>query len=63
MSVPGFFRFLNGVRRWDVVRIVATVVVAVPRHVPGDAKAHLEAFAAEMPPENPRAELLESARN
>ena len=43
--------------------LLATVVVAVPRHLPGDAKAHLEAFAAEMPPENPRAELLESARH
>ena len=43
--------------------LLATVVVAVPRHVPGDAKAHLEAFAAEMPPENPRAELLELARS
>jgi molecular chaperone DnaJ len=43
--------------------LLATVVVAVPRHVPGDAKAHLEAFAAGMPPENPRAELLESARH
>jgi molecular chaperone DnaJ len=41
--------------------LLATVVVAVPRHVPGDAKAHLEAFAAGMPPENPRAELLELA--
>ena len=40
--------------------LLATVVVAVPRHVPGDAEAHLEAFAAAMPPENPRAELLET---
>ena len=43
--------------------LLATVVVAVPRHLPGDAKARLEAFAAEMPPENPRADLLELARS
>ncbi len=43
--------------------LLATVVVAVPRHVPGDAKANLEAFAAAMPPENPRAELIELARS
>jgi molecular chaperone DnaJ len=41
--------------------LLATVVVAVPRHVSGDARQKLEEFAAAMPPENPRAELLDHA--
>ncbi len=42
--------------------LLAEVIVAVPAHLPGDAKDALEAFAAAMPAENPRAELLEKAR-
>ena len=42
--------------------LLATVQVAVPGHLPGDAKKELEAFAAAMPDENPRADLLEQAR-
>lgn len=41
--------------------LLAHVVVAVPAHLPGDAKDALEAFAAAMPPENPRTELLQKA--
>jgi molecular chaperone DnaJ len=43
--------------------LLATVVVAVPRHVSGDARQKLEEFAAAMPPENPRTELLDHARS
>lgn len=42
--------------------LLAEVQVAVPSRLPDDAKAALEAFAAAMPPENPRAELLERAK-
>jgi molecular chaperone DnaJ len=41
--------------------LLAEVIVAVPAHLPGDAKDALEAFAAAMPAENPRAELLSRA--
>jgi molecular chaperone DnaJ len=43
--------------------LLAEVIVAVPAHLPGDAKDALEAFAAAMPADNPRAELLEKARS
>ena len=43
--------------------LLATVEVAVPSHLTGDAQAHLEAFAKAMPEENPRAELLGRARD
>ena len=42
--------------------LLATVVVAVPSNLPSDAKKKLEEFAAAMPAENPRADLLDSAR-
>jgi molecular chaperone DnaJ len=42
--------------------LLAEVVVAVPNHVPDKAKEALEKFAAAMPNENPRAELLQQAR-
>jgi molecular chaperone DnaJ len=42
--------------------LLAEVVVAVPNHVPEKAKEALEKFAAAMPAENPRAELLDRAR-
>ncbi|HWM35216.1 MAG TPA: DnaJ C-terminal domain-containing protein [Pseudolysinimonas sp.] len=38
--------------------LLAEVVVAVPAHLPDKAREALEAFAAAMPAENPRAELL-----
>jgi molecular chaperone DnaJ len=41
--------------------LLATVVVAVPSHLPAAAKDALEAFAAAMPDENPRLELIEKA--
>ncbi len=41
--------------------LLAEVVVAVPANLPGGAKDALEAFAAAMPAENPRAELLSRA--
>jgi molecular chaperone DnaJ len=41
--------------------LLATVQVAVPSHLSDAAKKHLEAFAAEMPAENPRADLLDQA--
>ena len=41
--------------------LLAEVVVAVPSHLPDKAKEALEAFAAAMPAENPRAELLDRA--
>ncbi|WBU37311.1 DnaJ C-terminal domain-containing protein [Homoserinibacter sp. YIM 151385] len=43
--------------------LLATVMVAVPSHLPGDAREKLEAFAASMPEENPREELLDRARD
>ncbi len=42
--------------------LLATVQVVVPSHLSGDAKRKLEEFAAELPAENPRDELLEKAR-
>jgi molecular chaperone DnaJ len=42
--------------------LLASVIVAVPNHVPPDAQSHLEEFARSMPDENPRAELLARAR-
>ena len=42
--------------------LLATVQVAVPSHLPGDAREKLEAFAASMPDENPRLDLLSKAR-
>ena len=41
--------------------LLAEVQVAVPVRLTADALAHLEAFAAAMPRENPREELLEKA--
>jgi molecular chaperone DnaJ len=42
--------------------LLAEVVIAVPHNVPEKAKEALEKFAAAMPNENPRTELLEQAR-
>ena len=42
--------------------LLAEVVVAVPTHLPDKAKSALEEFAAAMPSENPRADLLDRAR-
>jgi molecular chaperone DnaJ len=42
--------------------LLATVQVVVPSHLSGEAKAKLEEFAAALPHENPREQLLESAR-
>lgn len=42
--------------------LLAEVTIAVPGRIPEEALAHLEAFAAAMPDENPRAELLSRAR-
>jgi molecular chaperone DnaJ len=41
--------------------LLASVQVAVPSHLPADARAALEAFAAAMPDENPRTEMLSKA--
>lgn len=43
--------------------LLATVHVVVPSHLSGDAKKKLEAFAAALPAENPREDLLEKARS
>jgi molecular chaperone DnaJ len=43
--------------------LLATVQIAVPNHLPTEARAALEAFAAAMPEENPRTDLLSKARN
>lgn len=43
--------------------LLATVEVAVPSHLPAEAQAKLEEFAAALPPENPREDLLAKARN
>jgi len=43
--------------------LLAEVQVAVPARVPDDAAAHLRAFEAAMPAENPRAGLLDKARS
>jgi molecular chaperone DnaJ len=42
--------------------LLATVQIAVPSHLSSEARAHLEGFAAAMPKENPRAELIAKAR-
>jgi len=42
--------------------LLATVEVAVPNHLSADAQKHLEDFAEAMPKENPRADLIEKAR-
>ncbi len=42
--------------------LLAEVQVAVPSRLPDDAKSALEAFAAAMPDENPREDLLAKAR-
>jgi len=42
--------------------LLATVQVAVPSHLPGDAQKALEDFAKAMPVENPRSDLLARAR-
>ncbi len=42
--------------------LLAEVQVAVPSHVSAEAQKNLEAFAASMPDENPRAELLSRAK-
>ena len=42
--------------------LLATVEVAVPNHVSAEAQKHLEDFAEAMPQENPRADLIEKAR-
>jgi molecular chaperone DnaJ len=42
--------------------LLAEVQVAVPDHLTADALAHLESFAAAMPNENPRDELIARAR-
>jgi len=43
--------------------LLATVQVAVPNHLTGDARRLLEEFAAAMPDENPRTDLLDTARS
>jgi molecular chaperone DnaJ len=43
--------------------LLATVQIAVPGNLSADARAHLEAFAAAMPAENPRADLLEKSQH
>lgn len=42
--------------------LLASIHIAVPSHLPGAAREQLEAFAAAMPEENPRAELLAKAK-
>jgi molecular chaperone DnaJ len=42
--------------------LLATVHVAVPSHLPGDAQKALDEFAKAMPDENPRTDLLSRAR-
>jgi molecular chaperone DnaJ len=42
--------------------LLATVHVVVPSHLSGEAKKKLEDFAASLPAENPRDELIEKAR-
>jgi molecular chaperone DnaJ len=43
--------------------LLASVQIAVPSHLPPDARSALEAFAAAMPAENPRLDLLDRARS
>ena len=38
--------------------LLATVEIAVPSHLSGKAEEALKAFAAELPDEDPRAEIL-----
>jgi molecular chaperone DnaJ len=42
--------------------LLATVQVAVPTHLPPEARKHLDAFAQAMPDENPRDDLVARAR-
>ncbi|CAN5221499.1 DnaJ C-terminal domain-containing protein [soil metagenome] len=42
--------------------LLASVVVAVPSHLPADAQEALEAFKKAMPAENPRDDLLQRAK-
>ena len=42
--------------------LLATVQVAVPAHLSAEAQKHLQAFAAAVPDENPRDELIARAR-
>jgi len=42
--------------------LLASVVIAVPNHLSGPAREKLEEFAAAMPDENPRADLIAKAR-
>lgn len=42
--------------------LLATVQVAVPSHLSAEAEQHLRSFAAALPPENPRDELIARAR-
>ncbi|HEV7949525.1 MAG TPA: DnaJ C-terminal domain-containing protein [Glaciihabitans sp.] len=42
--------------------LLANVQVAVPSHLPADAREALEAFAKAMPDENPRLDMLAKAR-
>jgi molecular chaperone DnaJ len=42
--------------------LLAVVQIAVPSHLSGDAEAKLKAFAAELPDENPRDDLIAKAR-
>ncbi len=42
--------------------LLAEVTVAVPARLTDEAAAHLRAFEAALPPENPRAELIDKAR-
>ncbi|NYD67986.1 DnaJ C-terminal domain-containing protein [Agromyces atrinae] len=43
--------------------LLAVVQIAVPAHLSKDAQEALEAFAAKLPDENPRSELLRAARD
>jgi len=43
--------------------LLAVVQVAVPSHLSGEAKEALEAFAAKLPDENPRDDILAKARS
>jgi molecular chaperone DnaJ len=42
--------------------LLATVQVAVPTHLPPEARKHLDAFAAAMPHDDPREDLMARAR-
>ncbi|GAA1798804.1 DnaJ C-terminal domain-containing protein [Agromyces neolithicus] len=42
--------------------LLAVVQIAVPSHLSGDAEEKLKAFAAELPDENPRDDLIAKAR-